>query len=78
MVIFVPFGVPGDIVDIRIIKKRKGYMEGSSLKSSNPLHFVFHRAVPILEYVAAVNGKFYPISNSSNSNNNRSTITLSI
>ena len=39
MVIFVPFGVPGDIVDIRIIKKRKGYMEGiiTQIKQPSPL-----------------------------------------
>lgn len=39
MVIFVPMGVPGDIVDIRIIKKRKGYMEGiiTQIKQPSPL-----------------------------------------
>lgn len=31
MVIFVPFVVPGDVVDVQIIKKRKSYMEASPL-----------------------------------------------
>lgn len=32
MVVFVPMLVPGDIVDIRVIRKRKKYMEGSVLR----------------------------------------------
>ena len=28
MVIFVPFGAPGDIVDIKIDRKKKSYAEG--------------------------------------------------
>ena len=27
-VVFIPFAVPGDVVDIRVTKKRKNYMEG--------------------------------------------------
>lgn len=38
-VVFVPFAVPGDIVDIRVNKKRKNYMEGyvSSLKKPSEM-----------------------------------------
>ena len=28
MVVFVDFAVPGDVVDIRVLKKKKNYMEG--------------------------------------------------
>lgn len=39
MVIFVPFVVPGDIIDLKIIKKKKNYAEGRSvaLKRPSPL-----------------------------------------
>ena len=39
MVVFVPFVVPGDIVDLKIIKKKKNYAEGRALcvKQSSPL-----------------------------------------
>lgn len=32
MVVFVPHAIPGDVVDIRIIRKRKRYMEGIAVK----------------------------------------------
>jgi 23S rRNA (uracil1939-C5)-methyltransferase len=32
MVVFVPFAVPGDIVDVRIVKKRKRYAEGRIIR----------------------------------------------
>ncbi len=39
MVVFVPFVVPGDIIDLKIIKKKKNYAEGRALcvKQSSPL-----------------------------------------
>ncbi len=35
-VVFVPFAVPGDVVDIRIFKKKKNYLEGSILAIKQP------------------------------------------
>jgi 23S rRNA (uracil1939-C5)-methyltransferase len=32
LVIFVPFVVPGDIVDIKLVKKKKSYLEGKAIK----------------------------------------------
>ncbi len=32
MVVFVPHAIPGDVVDVRIIRKRKRYMEGIAVK----------------------------------------------
>ena len=34
-VIFTKFGVPGDIVDIQVKKKRKSYIEGEIIKFQN-------------------------------------------
>lgn len=36
MVIFVPFVVPGDIIDLKIIKKKKNYAEGRALCIKHP------------------------------------------
>ena len=36
MVIFVPYVAPGDIADIRIIKKRRNYMEGRLVELKSP------------------------------------------
>lgn len=35
-VIFVPYAVPGDVVDIRVTKKKKNYMEGLILRMVTP------------------------------------------
>ena len=35
-VVFVPFAVPGDIVDIRVIKKKKNYLEGIIAQMKKP------------------------------------------
>jgi len=32
LVIFVPFVVPGDIVDLRVVRKKKSYFEGRAIK----------------------------------------------
>ncbi|MDE6332533.1 MAG: TRAM domain-containing protein, partial [Muribaculaceae bacterium] len=39
MVVFVPFAAPGDVVDIRLRKKKKSYAEGtiSRLVSAGPI-----------------------------------------
>jgi 23S rRNA (uracil1939-C5)-methyltransferase len=36
MVVFVPFVVPGDVVDIKIVKRRKAYFEGKAIKLHTP------------------------------------------
>ncbi|MBQ9309969.1 MAG: 23S rRNA (uracil(1939)-C(5))-methyltransferase RlmD [Bacteroidales bacterium] len=36
VVVFVPFAVPGDIADVRIIKKKKNYMEGLLVELKTP------------------------------------------
>lgn len=35
-VIFVPFVVPGDVIDIRVVKRRKKYLEGKAVKLHKP------------------------------------------
>ncbi len=36
MVVFIPFGAPGDIVDIQLTKKKKSYAEGNIVALSKP------------------------------------------
>ena len=35
-VIFIPFGVPGDVVDLEVFKKKKNYFEGRIINIKNP------------------------------------------
>ena len=37
LVVFVPMLIPGDVVDIKVIRKRKKYLEGSGIKISRVL-----------------------------------------
>ena len=39
MVVFVPYAVPGDVIDLKIFKKKKNYAEGRviALKQASPL-----------------------------------------
>lgn len=35
-VLFIPFAVPGDVVDVRVVKKKKNYMEGVVMRIVKP------------------------------------------
>ena len=71
LVIFVPYVVPGDVVDLQIKRKKNKYAEAEAVK--------FHelspnRAVPFCQhyvFAAAVNGKCYPTRSRSNTSKSR-------
>ena len=52
-VVFVEFAVPGDIVDIRIYKKKKNYMEGRILRVVKPSE---HRLEPFCGHFGVCGG----------------------
>lgn len=52
-VVFVPYGVPGDVVDIRVTKKKKNYMEGLILRIVKPSE---HRKEPFCEHFGLCGG----------------------
>lgn len=52
-VVFVPFAVPGDIVDIKVTKKKKNYMEGYILNMVQPSA---HRLQPFCEHFGLCGG----------------------
>ena len=59
IVVFVPFGVPGDVADVRILKKKKNYMEGviTALRQPSP-----HRQEPFCEHFGVCGGcKWQPL-----------------
>lgn len=59
VVVFVPFAVPGDIVDIRVTKKRSNYMEGIVLAIKKPSE---HRLEPFCEHFGVCGGcKWQPL-----------------
>ena len=80
MVVFVPFVVPGDIVDLQVRKKRHSYCEATVLRMirielgciilSTVLSVLLLNA-NILESVVGVNGKTFLIKNSWFPNNNK-------
>ena len=47
MVIFVPYVVPGDVVDLKIKKKKNRYCEAEAIKFH---HYSEKRAVPFCEH----------------------------
>ena len=58
-VLFVEFAVPGDIVDIRVTKKKKNYMEGYILRMKKPSA---HRLEPFCEHFGVCGGcKWQPL-----------------
>ncbi len=52
-VLFIPFGVPGDVVDVQITNKKKGYMEGKivQLKKGSP-----YRIEPVCSHFGVCGG----------------------
>lgn len=52
-VVFVPFCVPGDIVDVRITRAKKSYIEGKVLELKNPSPF---RQEPVCSHFGACGG----------------------
>lgn len=58
-VLFVPFAVPGDVVDVRVIKKKNNYMEGIILNMIKPSE---HRLEPFCEHFGVCGGcKWQPL-----------------
>ena len=53
LVVFVPFCVPGDVVDIQVISKRKSYCEGKAIKFH---HFSELRVDPFCEHFGTCGG----------------------
>lgn len=59
VVVFVPFAVPGDVVDIRVTKKRSNYMEGFILNIKKPSEY---RQEPFCEHFGVCGGcKWQPL-----------------
>lgn len=58
-VLFVPFAVPGDVVDVKIVKKKKNYMEGLIVRIVKPSE---HRLEPFCKHFGVCGGcKWQPL-----------------
>ena len=80
LVVFVPYVVPGDVVDLQIKRKKNKYAEAEAVKfhELSPL-----RAVPFCQHYARslsasttapagdANGRYYPMPNKSGINRNK-------
>ncbi len=59
VVLFIPFAVPGDIVDVKVTKKKKNYMEGYVLRMVEPSE---HRLEPFCSHFGVCGGcKWQPL-----------------
>jgi hypothetical protein len=61
IVIFVPWVVPGDIVDVQILRKRKKFGKLDSYELSRNLKTGKNHGAAILVYVVDVAGKIWTI-----------------
>jgi 23S rRNA (uracil1939-C5)-methyltransferase len=52
-VIFVPFGVPGDVVDIQVVRKKKSFFEGKIIRFH---HYSELRMEPVCEHFGVCGG----------------------
>ena len=52
-VVFIPFGVPGDVVDIEVYKKKKNYFEGRILRYK---HYSDKRVEPVCQHFGLCGG----------------------
>ena len=52
-VIFIPFGVPGDVVDIEVFKKKKNYFEGRIINIKKPSE---KRVTPVCQHFGLCGG----------------------
>ena len=52
-VIFIPFGVPGDVVDIEVFKKKKNYLEGRIINIKKPSE---KRVTPVCQHFGLCGG----------------------
>ncbi|MCR5646184.1 MAG: 23S rRNA (uracil(1939)-C(5))-methyltransferase RlmD [Bacteroidales bacterium] len=52
-VIFIPFGVPGDVVDIEVFKKKKNYLEGRIVNLKQPSE---KRVTPVCQHFGLCGG----------------------
>lgn len=58
-VLFVPFAVPGDVVDVKVTKKKKSYMEGIIVRIVEPSE---HRLQPFCSHFGICGGcKWQPL-----------------
>ena len=53
MAVFVPFAVPGDIVDIQITRKKRSFLEGRVVRVEK---YSDNRAVPFCEHFGVCGG----------------------
>ena len=53
MVVFIPFGAPGDVADIKIDRKKHSYAEGHIDKLTTPSHI---RINPVCEHFEVCGG----------------------
>ena len=57
-VVFVGFAVPGDVVNVRLVRKKKAWLEGTIIKIVKPSE---QRLEPFCEHFTVCGGCRYPL-----------------
>ena len=71
LVVFVPYVVPGDVVDLQVKRKKHSYAEAEAVKFMNILPFVRYPSANIMAFVEDASGKYFLMRNKSNTNRNK-------
>ena len=76
LVIFVPYVVPGDVVDLQIKRKKNKYAEAEAVKFPRiSLQHVPFLSASTMAYAVVVSGKCFPMQSKSNTSRNKWKIT---
>lgn len=71
LVVFVPYVVPGDVVDLQVKRKKNHYAEAVAVKFHEYSSKGLSLFANIMGYVADANGNAYLMKNRFNINNNK-------
>ena len=71
LVVFVPFVVPGDVVDLQVRRKKHSYAEAEAVKFTNILQRELFHSANIMVFVVDANGSVCNMNTSLSINNNK-------
>ena len=57
LVVFVPFVVPGDVVDLEVYRKKKNFAQAKAVKFTSIRHSGWNRCANISPFAAVANGR---------------------
>lgn len=71
MVVFIPFGAPGDIADVKIDRKKRSYAEGHIERLTQPSQYESRQNANTSLYAEGADGSICHMNSSSNASKSR-------